>query len=118
MIQHIVLFTPKSGLPLETRRSFAGLVLDTLRSSPHVARCTVGKRARVDAGYDRDFGDKTYEYAAVLEFETEARLVAYLNEPRHAHLGRAFWELCERTVVCEVEAADFCSESADSLLVE
>lgn len=118
MIQHIVLFTPKAGLPTDRRRSFATLVLETLRTSPHISRCTVGKRSEVDAGYTRNFGDKTYEYAAVLEFEDEDSLVAYLKEPRHAHLGRAFWELCEGTVVCEVEAVDFCSSSADSLLVE
>ena len=85
---------------------FAELVVKTLRSSPHVSRCTVGRSMHVDPGYDRSLGDATYQYAAVLEFSSEQGLIAYLNEPAHADLGRAFWATCERTVVCEVRATE------------
>lgn len=118
MIQHIVLFTPKATLAPDVRRTFATLVLDTLRASTHISRCTVGKREPINPGYDRSLGDKTYEYAAVLEFESKDRLISYLNEPKHAQLGKAFWEFCESTVVCEVQALDFCDEKAASILVE
>jgi hypothetical protein len=60
----------------------------------------------VDAGYVRGMGDMTYEYAAVLEFEDERALRAYLQHPLHHELGRLFWENCERTVVSEVEFLD------------
>ena len=48
-------------------------------------------------------GDTTYEFAAILEFDDQAGLVAYLNHPSHEALGRAFWEVCRSTVVVEVE---------------
>src|SRR5690606_33503329 len=85
---------------------FAELVVKTLRSSPHVSRCTVGRSMHVDPGHDRSLGDATYQYAAVLEFSSEQGRSAYLNEPAHADLGRAFWATCERTVVCEVRATE------------
>lgn len=105
MIQHIVLFTPKPGLPAAERRRFAEAALDTLAGSPDIQRFTLGRRVEVDAGYPRSFGDAAYAFAAVLEFADRGALVRYLTSPRHAELGRLFWELCERTVVTEVEVA-------------
>jgi len=51
-------------------------------------------------------GDKTYDFAAVLEFKDRKALLAYLRDPIHQELGRLFWESCERTVVSEVEFRD------------
>lgn len=66
----------------------------------------MARRAPVDAGYERSFGENTYDYAAILEFDDRSGLVAYLNDPRHAELGRLFWLNCERTIVSEVETVD------------
>lgn len=118
MIQHIVLFTPKESLSPDERRAFATLVLNTLRQSKHIARCTVGRRVAVDAGYSRSFGDKTYEYAAVLEFEDESQLVAYLGEQSHQALGRTFWEACASSVVCEVRATQLCEDTSFSVFAD
>lgn len=116
MIQHIVLFTPKADLSGDEKTSFADLVLRTLRSSFYVSRCTIGRRIQVNPGYERSFGDATYEYAAVMEFASEGALIAYLNDPAHAALGRAFWASCERTVVCEVLAAEVEAAAAEELV--
>lgn len=116
MIQHIVLFTPRRDLSADARREFAALVLETLRTSPHLARCTVGRRTTVDAGYDRSFGDEPYEYAAVLEFVSREMLIAYLRDPSHAKLGKAFWDTCDRTTVCEIEAFDASTACIDELV--
>ena len=106
MIAHIVLFTPKSGLDEATIRSFAQEIVDTCKSVESVGKASVGRSVSIDAGYGRNFGDKTYEYSAVLEFQDRARLVTYLQDPLHAELGRLFWESCERTVICETESVD------------
>lgn len=103
MIQHIVLFTPKAGLSDESRASFASLVTSTMSSCAHIARYSVGQRVDVDPGYPRSFGDKTYDYAAVLEFASREALVAYLNDSSHARLGQMFWEYCDSCVISEVE---------------
>lgn len=68
-----------------------------------LVRVSVGRRVEIDAGYRRTFGDNTYAFAAVLEFESAAGLVEYLNHPGHAALGALFWRFCKRSVVNEVE---------------
>lgn len=117
VIQHIVLFTPKATLSDDERRTFASRTLGTLTGCSQIARLTIGRRAEIDAGYERLFGDKTYEYAAVLEFSDQAGLVHYLNTPEHAELGRLFWENCESTVVSEVELIDVLAPDAVDKLV-
>jgi Stress responsive A/B Barrel Domain len=106
VIQHIVLFTPKPGLDGDARRAFASTTLSTLRHSPDISRFTVGRRVTVDAGYERSLGADRYDYAAVLEFENQERLVRYLRSADHEVLGRLFWEACERTIVTEVTVVD------------
>jgi hypothetical protein len=117
VIQHIVLFTPKAALSGDERLAFATSTLATLRRSDTICRFTVGRRIEVDAGYDRSPGDKSYDYAAVLEFNDRNGLIQYLNSPDHAELGRLFWLACESTVVVEVEVADHHDASAVDRLV-
>jgi hypothetical protein len=117
VIAHIVLFTPKAGLNTEDMRSFAQAILRTCSDIPQVKRAIVGRNADIDAGYARNFGDKTYKYAAVLEFESKDDLVSYLKHPSHQALGRQFWQHCEATVIMEVEFAYASSPDADDLLV-
>jgi hypothetical protein len=117
VIQHIVLFTPRSELSDEERRAFARTTIDTLVRAQEIRRFTVGRRVRVDPGYTRSFGDKTYDYAAVLEFENQAALVRYLHSADHAELGRLFWKNCQNTVVSEVDVVDaFDDEAIDKLV--
>jgi hypothetical protein len=88
VIQHIVLFNLKAALSDVDLRSYARTSLALLAGSPQVARFTLGKHVSVDPGYSRDFGDKTYEYAAVLEFKDTNDLVGYLTSRDHGELGR------------------------------
>lgn len=116
MIAHIVLFTPKAELTEAERRSFAKSVAATLRQITSIQRATVGRHIDVDPGYKRTFGDKTYQFAAVLEFSDRAALVDYLRNPLHEDLGRLFWETCAASVICEVESADIGDPVAVELL--
>jgi hypothetical protein len=88
------------------------------RSIASIARVVVGRRAHVDAGYTREFGEQTYEFAAVLEFKNRAGLIDYLRHPLHHELGRMFWESCERTVISEVEMHDGLDPKIAELLGE
>lgn len=117
MIQHIVLFTPRAALSSDERVAFAKSTLAALRRSETICRFTVGRRIEIDAGYDRSPGDKSYDYAAVLEFNDRDGLIQYLNSPDHTELGRLFWLACESTVVVEVEVVDHHSDSAVDTLV-
>lgn len=113
MIAHMVLFTPKASLTIDDKRSFALAWHEVGQEVSTIKRAFVGRSADVDPGYNRSFGDTTYKMAAVLEFESREDLVYYLRHPRHAELGRLFWECCERSVVCEVETREV---GADDLM--
>ena len=77
----------------------------------------VGRRADISSGGDRNFGDATYSFSAVVEFDDSKGLIEYLTHPHHAELGRLFWKYCERTVVLEVEAVDATTDKVIDLLV-
>ena len=118
MIAHLVLFTPKPGLSGSDARSFAQSIVDVFRQIASVDRAVVGRSIDVDAGYQRSFGDKTYEFAAVVEFKDKTALLSYLNHPLHKELGALFWRHCESTVIVEIEGADARSNTAVDLLLD
>jgi hypothetical protein len=116
MIIHLVLFNPKPGLSDAQSRLFAQSVGEAFRSIDCIERVRLGPRISVDPGYVRLFGDKTYQFVAILEFPDRAALVAYLQHPRHQVLGRLFWEACESTIVSEHEMVDGRSAELEQLL--
>jgi len=117
VIAHLVLFTPKQDLKESDARSFAQTIVEVFRQIPDLHRAVVGRSVDVDAGYQRNFGDKTYQFAAVLEFHDKAALLGYLNHPLHKELGALFWRHCESTVIVEIEGADARSSAAVDLLL-
>jgi len=113
VISHIVLFEPRLGLTTEDKRSFAqtfGALNGAVRG---LDRTFVGRSVDVNAGHSRNFGDKTYSYAAVLEFADRESLLAYLKHPLHEQLGALFWRACERTTIVEVEGFVLAGASSD-----
>ena len=117
MILHLVLFNPKSELEEAERRSFALEIQAAVREIPGIQRAIVGRSFNLNPGYARSLGDKTYEFVALLEFADQSALLAYLSDPRHRVLGRRFWELCDSTVITEVDAVDAQIAEVGDLLV-
>jgi hypothetical protein len=119
MIGHLVFFNAKQEATEFELRSFARAISEACREIPAIRRVQIGRRALVDAGYTRSFGEKTYSYAAIFEFDDSEALKRYLNHPLHHELGRMFWEMCEATTVVEVELIDGTSdELVDFLLLD
>ena len=117
MIAHIVLFDPKPSLSDSEKRLFAQSVLRVTSRLSSVNKVSIGRRVDIDPGYGRSFGDKPYEYSAILEFTDREALVSYLVAPEHAELGRLFWESCARTIIAETEAVDPADASSLDKLV-
>jgi hypothetical protein len=92
-------------------------VLEVLRKLTAVRRFSIGRRVDIDPGYARSLGDKTYEYSAVLEFDSAADLKTYLTDPLHHELGRLFWANCDRAIVSETKSVDPDSPEAVDALV-
>ena len=115
MVVHIVLFNPKLGLTTDQLRSFAQSIQTITRSIDHIRRALVGKAVHVVPSYPRSLGDQTYEFAAVLEFDSTQDLAAYLEHPSHRELGRLFWDYCGSAVVMEAELRDALTDEIGSL---
>jgi hypothetical protein len=118
MIAHLVLFTPRENLTAEEKRSLALAVQEAGRSIEAIRRAVVGRSVHIDAGYERELGVTAYQFAAVLEFDTPEGLLEYLHHPLHERLGRLFWDLCERSIVTEIETRDFAAEDVVKFLTE
>jgi hypothetical protein len=88
MITHVVLFRPKAALSEDDRRALLHALERALSGIPSIKRTTIGKRVLLNRpGYETQMTEH-YEYSAILEFESEADLRAYLDHPAHADLGR------------------------------
>ena len=88
MISHIVLFRPKSSLSAGERRALIDSLERAVSGIPTIKRANIGKRVLLNRpGYETQMAEH-YEYSAILEFETEADLRAYLDHPAHVDLGR------------------------------
>ena len=118
MIAHIVLFNPKPGVSESDMRAFARTLQDACRQIEAIQRSHVGRRIDIDAGYARSFGEKTYRFVAIFEFEDPAGLREYLKHSLHQQVGRLFWEMCESTVVVEATMADGRSEELIDFLLD
>ncbi|MBI4888107.1 MAG: Dabb family protein [Acidobacteria bacterium] len=87
MIAHIVLFRPRADLAAEGRRA------------------RVGRRVRVGRPYEA-LMRTDYPYAAVLEFDDRAGLMAYLDHPVHERLASEFFSAFEDALLYDFELQD------------
>lgn len=98
MIAHVVLFTPSPAMSPRDREGFIDLLRAAFANIPGIERVRLGRRARLGRPYDA-LMTIPIEYAAVLEFGTDAALRGYLDHPVHAELGRRFFELAGAALV-------------------
>jgi hypothetical protein len=88
VISHIVLFRPKPSLSADERRSLIDSLERAVSGIPTITRASIGRRMLLNRpGYETQMAEH-YEYSAILEFETESDLRAYLDHPAHVDLGR------------------------------
>lgn len=118
MISHIVLFEPRENLSASDFLLFAQQLQVVIRNVPGIRRASIGRSVAIDSGQRRNFGDNTYSFSAVLDFDDAQDLIRYLNHPDHHALGKLFWEYCKATVVLEVEAIDGLTGEVTKLLVK
>ena len=88
MIAHIVLFRPKPTLTDAERDELVTALQRAVDGIPSIARARIGKRILLNRpGYETAMAEH-YEYSAILEFDSESDLRAYLDHPAHAELGK------------------------------
>ena len=110
MIAHIVLFRPRAALAPEQRQALVNALRGAVEGIPEIKRATIGTRILLNRpGYETQMAEH-YEYSAILEFESEADLRAYLDHPAHNDLGKLLFTSAE-----SVLAYDFLSTSLAEL---
>jgi hypothetical protein len=110
VIAHIVLFRPRATLAAEQRQALVNALRGAVEGIPQIKRATIGKRILLNRpGYETQMAEH-YEYSAILEFDSEADLRAYLDHPSHNDLGKLLFTSAEAVL-----AYDFLSTSLAEL---
>ena len=110
MISHVVLFRPRPSLTVDQRHTLVNALRRAVEGIPQIKRATIGSRLLLDRpGYEKQMAEH-YEYSAILEFDSEADLRAYLDDPNHEELGRLLFTSAEAVL-----AYDFSSVSPGDL---
>lgn len=106
MISHVVLFRPKASLSSEQRAQLVHALRDAVSGIPSIKRTTVGRRILLNRpGYETQMAEH-YEYSAILEFDSEADLRAYLDHPAHNNLGRLLFTTADAVLAYDFRETD------------
>jgi hypothetical protein len=98
VIAHIVLFRPPTDLAEPDRQALLDAMRAAFTGIAEIRRVRIGKRLLIGRGYETQMAEH-YEYSAIIEFDSEADLRAYLNHPTHADLGQRFFQSAEAALV-------------------
>jgi len=105
VIAHVVLFTPRPDLADDDRVALVQALERACADIPGIQRARVGRRRVLGYDYDR-MSPVSFEFAAVLEFDSEAALRDYLEHPAHGELGRLFRAVAQVAVAHDFEIVD------------
>lgn len=105
MIAHVVLFTPRASLSPADRRTLVEDLERACQAIPAIRRARIGRRRVLGYAYD-NVGPAQFEFAAILEFDSEEDLRGYLHHPAHVALGRWFHQGAEVALAADFEVVD------------
>ena len=105
MIAHVVLFAPRPDISDADRDAVVTALGRACCDIPQIRRARVGRRRVLGYEYDSLF-PASFEFAAVLEFDSEADLRTYLHHPAHVELGRLFKHVAQVAVAHDFEVVD------------
>jgi hypothetical protein len=105
VIAHVVLFTPRASLSAAERRTLVEDLERACRAIPAIRRARIGRRRVLGYAYD-SVGPAQFEFAAIIEFDSEADLRGYLHHEAHVALGRWFHQGAEVALAADFEIVD------------
>jgi len=98
VIAHLVLFRPPAALADSDRQALLDAMRTAFSGIAEIRRVRIGKRLLIGRGYETQMAEH-FEYSAIIEFDSEADLRAYLNHPAHVDLGQHFFQSAEAALV-------------------
>ena len=102
MLAHVLFFRVRDDVPADERKSLIDAWAKALREIPSIVRAHVGTRVRIGREYEQ-LMRADYPYAAVIEFEDEAGLRAYLDHPAHADMANRFFAVLTDVLIYDYE---------------
>lgn len=105
-----MLFRPRATLSDSERKALIESLRHAVSGIASIRRATIGKRVLLGReGYETQMAEH-FEYSAILEFDSEADLRAYLDHPSHVELGQRLFIAAEAVL-----AYDFAEVELDRL---
>ncbi len=92
------------------RRALIDTWAIALREIPSIRRALVGRRIRIGRAYEA-ITHTDLPYAAIIEFDDETALRAYLDHPAHEAISTRFFAALAETLIYDFEV----EESAEGL---
>jgi stress responsive alpha/beta barrel protein len=105
MIAHVVLFRPRTDLSTDARQALAAAFETALTQIPSIRRARVGRRIVMGRGYEA-LMRADYDYAALIEFDDRAGLIAYLEHPAHQQLASQFFGAFAEALMYDFELVE------------
>ena len=106
MISHVVLFRPKAALSAADRKTLVDALQNAVVGIRAIKRARFGKRVLLDRpGYETQMAEH-YEYSAIIDFENEADLRAYLDHPAHVDLARRLFQSADAVLAYDFMSVD------------
>jgi hypothetical protein len=105
MIAHVVLFRPRADLSTDARQALAASFEAALTQIPSIRRARVGGRIVIGRGYEA-LMRVDYAYAAIIEFDDRAGLIAYLEHPAHQQLASQFFSAFAEALMYDFELGE------------
>jgi hypothetical protein len=105
VIAHLVLFRPRPTLTEVERADFIRVLDEALNGIPQIRRVTLGRRLLLGRQYDA-MNAMDFPFVAILEFESNADLAAYLEHPAHERLGLQFYTASEAALAFDFDLLD------------
>jgi hypothetical protein len=105
MTVHVVLFRPRPDLDEEAREGLLVAMRTAARDIPGVRRFRIGQHIAQPIPYVIS-GFPDFPWVALLEFDDEAGLRAYLAHPLHVALGQRFNAAAEAAMIYDYTVTD------------
>jgi len=106
VISHVVLFRPRPTLTEAEREALIAALQHAVSGIPAIRHATIGKRILLNRpGYETQMAEH-YEYSAILEFDSEADLRAYLDHQAHVDLGKQLFTSAEAVLAYDFATTD------------
>ena len=96
------MFRPRATLSSQERQQLIDAFAAAISKIPTVRRARVGRRFTHGRGYEQLMVAQ-YDYAALIEFDDAAGLLAYLEHPAHQELGERFFSTFEEALMYDFE---------------